>query len=171
MRLSKLGNPTFLTLNMLAQCTERCEACSTRVHRAHIHLVLMPRAREVLVQTLQGAIGVVAEVALVHRTVPGGFGGKVLVHDILGTFAASEQTRRIGDDVARVEAADFAVDGGTVHARAARARFEVKDEGGDGDKGQTTAFERAADVLGCMRGGVHVLYRPMRLRSNVQSEG
>ena len=153
MRLRKLGNPTFLTLNMLTQRAERREPHPTRVHRAHIHLVLMPRAREVLIQSVQGTIGLVAEVALEHRSIPRGFSDKVLVRGILRGGAAREQTRGIGDDVARVEAADFAVDGGAVHPRLARAGFEVEDEGRGGDKGKAAAFERATDVRGCMHKG------------------
>ena len=139
---------------MLTQRAKRREACPTRVHRAHIHLVLMPRAREVLVQSVQGPKSVVAEVALEHRSVPRGSSGGVLVHGILRGGAAREQTRGIGDDVARVEAADFAVDGGAVHPRLARAGFEVEDEGRGGDKGKTAASERTADVLGCVHRGV-----------------
>ena len=104
-----------------------------------------------------------AEVALEHRSVPRGSSGGILVHGILRGGAAREQTRGIGDDVARVEAADLAVDGGAVHPRLARAGFEVEDEGRGGDKDKAAASERATDVrgcmhkgavLGCMRGGV-----------------
>lgn len=77
---------------MLAQRTERREARPARVHRAQIHLVLMPRAREVLVQTLQDAISIVAEVALEHRSVPRGARGEVLVYGIVGAVAACEHT-------------------------------------------------------------------------------
>jgi hypothetical protein len=46
----ELGNTTFLTLNVLAQSTKSCESGTTSRGWADVNLVLMDRARKMLIQ-------------------------------------------------------------------------------------------------------------------------
>jgi hypothetical protein len=72
------GNAAFLALDVLHERTEHTESLSTAGSAAKVDLVLMPWAREVLVQRVQAAVGVVAKIALKSIPIPRGGGGDVL---------------------------------------------------------------------------------------------
>lgn len=121
--LPKPMHTTPLALNMLAQPTQRREIRSTRRLRAYIQLILMSRARQVLVQRRKTLIRAMTEVAFVRITIPCGTGGVVICARVRG--GGSEETRRVGDDIVAIELADLGVDDAPRETRDASTRFEV----------------------------------------------
>ena len=122
--------------------------------RAAVHLVVVRRAPEVLVEREQRAERTMAQVALVCGPVPSVSRGP-LVDDgrRVGIGAPGDHPRGIGDDVLAVQAFDDAVDRVAVDARHAPARLEVVDERSAGDECFVAASHRAGDRAASVQGG------------------
>lgn len=148
-------NPAPFALNMLDQRAQRSEPHTTRAHRAYVDLVLVARAREVLIQRAKAAVRPMAQITLKCLPVPRSV-GRVVCDLLLGAAGPGEHARRVGDDVVSVELADLVVEEVAGHAGAAGARLEVEDHGGGGDKGEGAAFAAAGDVAWAVDGGVAV---------------
>lgn len=144
---------------MLAQPTQRIEPLSARAQRAPINLLLVPRARKVLIERYEALILPMAQVAFVRVPVPRSAGRDVRDFAIARRSrrgGPGEETRGVGDDPVDVFLADDAVDDGAVDSRAAGPRLEVEDQGGLRDEALPALVARADNFLGAMDGGVHV---------------
>ena len=140
----KLQHTTPLTLDMLAQPTQRIEPLPAGAQGAEINLLLVPWAREMLVKGRKGLVFPMAEVALVCVAVP-----RSASRDVGGfrvARGASDKARRVGDDTVDVVLANEAVDGGTVDSRAAASRFEVEDQRRLRDESLSALVPRANDI-------------------------
>ncbi|RDB19403.1 hypothetical protein Hypma_013480 [Hypsizygus marmoreus] len=107
---SKPRNTTFLAFNMLAKCAESRETHAARIQRADIYLLMMTGTRQMLIERPEIKKLVMAQITLVHASVPGGV--RSGVGDLFNDVAASNKTRGINDKVVRVVSANFLVKSG-----------------------------------------------------------
>lgn len=96
----KLGYTTPLTLNMLAQRTKRRKPCLTRLPTTNINLLLMTRARQMLVQRSKRPVRPITEITLVRVSVPRCIRSVVL--DLAIRVTTRQEAGRISDEVVPV---------------------------------------------------------------------
>ena len=96
----KLGYATPLTLNMLAQRTERHKLHLTRVPMTNVNLLLMVRARQMLVQCSKAPVCPITEITLICVSVPRCICGVVL--DIAIHVTTHQEAGRICDKIVPV---------------------------------------------------------------------
>ena len=104
---------------MLAKPTERPEPDSTGIQRTDIHLVLMARAGEMLVQSRKGSICVMTQVTFITRAIPSPRCSKKFA--LLAGITSRDHAGRISNDVIPVILTNDAINAIAVYARRARS--------------------------------------------------
>ncbi len=125
------------TLDVLRQPAQRTELSPTCSIRASIDLRLVHRAREVEVESLEGAALFMAQEAFVCSAVPR-LRCSVRACGLWraqSTSSGRDEAVWVRDNVGTIQPDDVVVDGLARDARGAGSGFSVQDESGDGDEG------------------------------------
>lgn len=160
---TKLQHTAPLAFDMLAKTTKRTEPLPARAQRTEIKLLLMLRARQMLIKRRESSIVPVAEIALVRISVPRRARSRVRDFAAGTSSRTSDEARGVGDDVVHVLLADGLVDDGAVDSGGAGACLQMEEEGGLADKGGLAVVPWAANVLGAMNGRVQVAPEVVRV--------
>ena len=142
--LLKPVDAALLALHMLHEPAQRLELLLAPVphRRAPIELVLVHGALDVLVERVELAERLVAQVALVRGAVPRPLR---CPRGHLWARVVFEEARGVGEDAVTVETRDESVDRSAIHMRLTPSRFKVRNEGCAGDERAEAAFHGAVD--------------------------